>query len=103
LTCEVIISPRAWAQLAALYDYIADSSSEEIAENYITAIIAHCHGLSTFPKRGTQRNDIRPGIRIMGFRRRVSIAFEVSETAVIILGIFYGGQNFEALLSDSED
>ena len=39
----------------------------------------------------------------MGFRRRVSIAFEVSETAVIILGIFYGGQNFEALLSDSED
>jgi toxin ParE1/3/4 len=103
LTYQVIFSPEAWAQLAALYDYIADASSEAIADKYISAIIAYCRNLSTFPKRGAQRDDLRPGIRIFGFRRRVSIAFAISETAVTILGIFYGGQNLEALLKEPED
>ncbi|WP_424170241.1 type II toxin-antitoxin system RelE/ParE family toxin [Terracidiphilus sp.] len=49
MTYEVIVSPRARAQLIALYDYIADSSTEEIADNYTSAILAHCRGLSTFP------------------------------------------------------
>jgi len=103
LTYEVIVSPRARAQLIALYDYIADSSTEEIADNYTSAILAHCRGLSTFPKRGAQRDNIRSGIRIFGFRRRVSIAFQIGETSVTILGVFYGGQNFEALLKEGED
>jgi toxin ParE1/3/4 len=45
--------------------------------------------------RGAQRNDIRPGLRVFGFRRRGSIAFEVKAEVVTILGIFYGGQNFD--------
>lgn len=44
------------------------------------------------------RDDIRPGIRIVGFKRRVSIAFTIEDQRVIFLGIFYGGQNFEAIL-----
>jgi plasmid stabilization system protein ParE len=103
LIYEVIFTPEVWAQLAVLNDYIADASSEEIAERYITALVRHCYKLETFPKRGTRRDDLRPGIRILGFRRRVSIVFEVSGTAVTILGIFYGGQDFEAMLKEPED
>jgi hypothetical protein len=36
-----------------------------------------------------------PGLRVIGFERRVTIAFLVTETAVLIEGIFYGGQDFE--------
>jgi toxin ParE1/3/4 len=54
-----------------------------------------CESLKTFPMRGSRRDDIRPGLRVFGFRRRVSIAFEVTGDVVTILGIFYGGQNFQ--------
>jgi len=46
--------------------------------------------------RGAQRDDVRPGVRVFGFRKRVSIVFDVEGLTVTILGIFYGGQDFEA-------
>ncbi|WP_319023043.1 hypothetical protein [Mesorhizobium sp. B1-1-8] len=33
------------------------------------------------------------GLRIVGYRRAVSIAFAVESERVLILGIFYGGRN----------
>jgi toxin ParE1/3/4 len=43
---------------------------------------------------------LRPGVRIVGFKRRVTIAFSVADTAVEILGVFYGGRSFESALAD---
>jgi plasmid stabilization system protein ParE len=57
--------------------------------------VKQCDSLKTFPNRGTQRDDIRPGLRVFGFRRRVAITFDVTDDLVTILGIFYGGQRFE--------
>ena len=37
-----------------------------------------------------------PGLRTTGFERRVTIAFVVASDTVLIEGIFYGGQDFEA-------
>ena len=59
-----------------------------------------CNGLSTFPLRGTQRDDLLPGLRVTGFERRVTIAFVVTADAVLIEGIFYGGRDFEAEFRD---
>ncbi|MGB5087418.1 MAG: type II toxin-antitoxin system RelE/ParE family toxin [Methylocystis silviterrae] len=58
--------------------------------------------LETFPERGTRRDDLRPGLRTIGFRRRVTIAFAVETDAVTIIGIFYGGQDLEAALQIDE-
>jgi toxin ParE1/3/4 len=82
-------------QLVNLYAYIAEASGEQRATNFVSALIAFCAGLTTFPHRGTQRPDIRPGVRTIGFRRRVTVAFEISDDRVLILGIFYGGQDFD--------
>jgi toxin ParE1/3/4 len=38
---------------------------------------------------------LRPGLRTIGFRRRVTIAFAVEAEVVTIIGVFYGGQDFE--------
>lgn len=43
-----------------------------------------------------------PGLRIVGFRRRISIAFSVEKDVVSILGIYYGGVDFEVDFRDEE-
>lgn len=92
---HVIFTPEAQDQLAALYGYIAEAASPEIAERYTNAIVTHCEGLQTFPKRGACRDDIRPGLRITNYKKRTVIAFAVEMEQVSIIGIYYGGQNYE--------
>jgi toxin ParE1/3/4 len=101
----VIFTPIAEQQLTNLYSYISDENGEVRAEGYVKRIIADCKNLSLFPERGSKREDIRPNLRVKGFARRITIAFVVhNETnSVIIHGIFYGGQNFEQLLNDTEE
>ena len=97
---SVVFSPQAEAQLLALFSQIAAASSPEIAAHYTDAIVQQCETLSTFPMRGAGRDDLHPGLRVFGFRRRVSIAFEVDDGSVTIAGIFYGGQNLETVFDD---
>lgn len=98
----VLFAPEAEAQLIALFRYIAREANPDIADNYVAAIIAHCEKLSDFPERGTPREDIRPGLRTLSFRRRVTIAYAFDGASVTILGIYYGGQDFAALIAWEE-
>ncbi len=94
----VEFAPEALEQLAALYRYIATAASPEVAQRYTEAIVTYCEELRTFPRRGNQRDDIRPGLRITNYRKRAVIAFAVDAKRVSIVGVFYGGQDFEAAL-----
>ena len=102
---RVVFSPEAEEQLAALYRYIAAAASPVVAARYTEAIVCYCESLATFPHRGTQRSDVRPGLRVTHYKKRTVIAFIVNPDQVVIVGIFYGGQNFEAILHepDSDD
>lgn len=64
-------------------------------------MVATCEGLALFPLRGVPREDIRPGLHVTHHKGRTLIAYAVDEDTrtVSVLGIFYGGQNFEAVLS----
>jgi toxin ParE1/3/4 len=95
----VVFSPEADHDLAAIYSWIADSASEIVALGYVERIHGACLSLSLASERGTLRNDVRPGLRTVGFERRATIAFEVTDDTVLILRIFYGGQDWEAALS----
>ncbi len=83
-----------------LFDYIADAESSELAEPFTAAIVNHCRLLQSFPCRGTMRDDVRPGLQVTHYKKRAVIAFAVEETekTVFIIGLFYGGQNYEAVL-----
>ena len=96
----VIFTPEAQDQLAALYRYIAAAATPTTAERYTNTIVTHCEELRTFPNRGALRDDIRPGLRITNFKKRTVIAFAVNADLVSIIGIYYGGQNYEAALLD---
>lgn len=52
---------------------------------------------------GVAREDLRPGLRTIGFRRRVVIAFSVTDATVEVHGVFYGGRDYETLLRDDAD
>lgn len=97
---EVSFRPLAEADLLGLYRFIAEEAGHEVAGAYIDRIEAACLALETFPRRGTRRDDIRPGLRTMGFERRATIVFQVKRTEVVIVRIFYGGQDYEPVLQD---
>jgi toxin ParE1/3/4 len=97
---KVIFTLRAERHIDALHEYITDNASESRADAYVARIVTFCMGLSTFPLRGQKRDDLLPGLRTTGFERRVTIAFIVTDNIVLIEGIFYGGQDFEATFQD---
>lgn len=94
----VVFAPEAEDDLIALYDWVADRAGEATAIGYIARIEAFCTGLETAPERGHLRNDIRPGLRILGFERRLTIAISVDEHRVTILRLFYGGRDWDDML-----
>ncbi|WP_235682074.1 type II toxin-antitoxin system RelE/ParE family toxin [Sphingobium yanoikuyae] len=71
-----------------------------ISRRFTDGIVEHIGKLTDFPRRGTMRDDLRTGLRTIAWRRRVTIAFAVEEAIVVIIGIFYGGRDFESLLSE---
>lgn len=93
MTHRVVFSPEASEDLLGLYDYIAARSGGVQALRYIERIERWCEGLRRFPERGVVRDDIRSGVRVMGFERRVTIAFRVLPDTVTILRILYGGRD----------
>jgi toxin ParE1/3/4 len=95
---KVSFRPEAEADLIALYEYIAACAGLRIAGGYIERIEAACMSLAHVPERGTKRDDILPGLRTIGFERRVTIAFRVLKARVEIVTIAYGGRDFESTL-----
>lgn len=64
----------------------------------MNGIIDHIMTLSEFPERGTQRRVVHAGLRVLSWRRRVSIAFFVEDRQVLIAGVFYGGRDYDTFL-----
>ena len=105
MTYTVRFAPEAADQLEALYRYVASSASPTVAADHVDAIVAHCEGLAVFPHRGTMRDDIRPGLRTSSYKKRAVIATFVDDEAeqITILGVFYGGQDYDTILSGSDN
>jgi plasmid stabilization system protein ParE len=65
--------------------------------------VTYCESLQALPHRGIQRDDIRLGLRITSCRKRVVIAFEADANQVAMLGVFYGGQDYEAAFHEEKE
>lgn len=74
----------------------------EIAARFTGGIVTYCESLSTLPARGNRRDDIRPGLRVTSYRKRVAIAFHVDEDRVVNIGVVYGGQDYAPALLEEE-
>jgi plasmid stabilization system protein ParE len=65
---RVVFTPEALTQLEAIEDYIARHAGDRVAGDFVDAIVERCSRLDLFPQRGVPRDDMRPGLRVLGFR-----------------------------------
>lgn len=92
----IVYDPQALDDLEAIHDWIARHGSERTADRYEQRITAFIEQLRNFPERGTQRDDLQPGLRTIGFERRVSVAYSMAGDRVRIVRVLYGGRQFDS-------
>lgn len=89
------------------FDYVSITTHVErwtddraLADRTVDAIRGFIRSLGALPHRGTLRDDLRPGLHIAPFKKRTAVAFVVDDAArtVTVLRVFYGGQDYEAVL-----
>lgn len=97
---RLLLRPSARADLAEISRYIYKrSGSKRVAVEYVRRVREWCAHLLTFPEAGRARDDLRRGVRIVAFERRIVIAYMVLPTGDIEIGrFFYGGRNYEAII-----
>jgi toxin ParE1/3/4 len=92
---EVAFHPFADADLEAIYFFIAkDSPRRAIA--FVRQIRRFCETLKSMPLRGRSRGDLVEGVRTIVFKRRVIVAYRVKPSEILILRLFYAGQNIDS-------
>jgi toxin ParE1/3/4 len=91
---EVVFSAEAEMQLQEIETYLAERFYPVNAERFIQRLAQACLSLAAAPHRGTKRDDLIPGLRMIGFERRVTIYFKLVENQVLIVSILYGGRTF---------
>lgn len=99
---RVVLSPEAADDLAGIYDWVSERASPRVAIGYLHRLERYLQGMSAGSERGRLRPDIRPGLRTVGFERRLTIAFVVDDEAVTILRVFGPGRAWEDELDDSD-
>jgi toxin ParE1/3/4 len=102
---KLFLRPAAADDLTAIYDYIAEQSgSPERAIGYLRRIREWCDRLKEFPESGRARDDLRPGVRIITFERRVVIAYTILPSGSVEIGrVLYGGRDYEAIIGGERD
>src|ERR1700752_691516 len=93
------VSPEAESELLNIWYYVAkESGNTEIADRLIDSIAARFYLLDRPPHIGRRRDeDLRPGLRSFAVREYV-IIYRVEKQDVLILHIFRGSRDLEALL-----
>jgi len=97
---QVVVAAAARDDLLAIYDHVLRNTSQATALAYVERIEAWLATFDVASERGTRRDDLRPSLRTIGFERRVTAAFVVSGERVVILRLFYAGQDWGAALRD---
>jgi toxin ParE1/3/4 len=94
----VVLALEALADLQDILDWIAVAAGPRVAVQYVDRLEAYCDGLAFVSYRGQDRSDLRPGLRVVAFKRRITIAFRVSDDSVTVLRIFRAGRDWESLI-----
>jgi toxin ParE1/3/4 len=99
---KVAFGPESESDLDAIYEYIVEKGFPNNALRFTESIVRFCMTLGAAPNRGTQRFNVLPGLRTIGFHHTVEIVFQVrdKEKEVRIVRVLHGGQDVERALSE---
>jgi toxin ParE1/3/4 len=99
---KVLFSDGFFVDLEGIHNQIAFLAWLTIAHAYIDRIETFCDGFDLASERGTRRDDLLPGLRVIGFEKRVSLLVRVMEDHVLFTRAFYGGQDWEAAFREDD-
>ena len=85
---RLVMTSQARQQFRELRRSIASVSGSEVtARNYMSALTDYIEQLPDFPLRGQAFSLHHPGMRIIGFRKTLLIAFLVTNDCVAVLSV----------------
>lgn len=90
---KVRFSESAWQDFDAIYDWVADRADPDIARKYLERLQESCEALRDYPRRGSPRDDVAPGLRTVAFEHRALIVYTVNPDRVLILRILHHGRD----------
>jgi toxin ParE1/3/4 len=95
------VAPEAEVELDNIWYYVAKASgSIEVADRVIDTITERFYLLACYPHIGRHREeDLRPGLRSFPVGEYV-IVYRIEEQDVLILHVFRGSRDLEALLRE---
>ncbi|WP_372422772.1 type II toxin-antitoxin system RelE/ParE family toxin [Salinarimonas chemoclinalis] len=92
--------PEALRDLHAISVAIAESSaSAQVASAYTKRLRERCERIGDAPFGGRARDELRPGLRTIAYKRSVVIAYTIRDDHVEIAKIFMRGRKYEDLFS----
>jgi toxin ParE1/3/4 len=93
------LSPEAEAELDEIWWYIVqESGSTDTARNVIASITQRFDLLARYPRLGRRRDDLRPGLRSYPAGNYL-ILYHVEERDVLVIHVFRGRRDIDALIS----
>lgn len=99
---RVELDPVAIADRESIREHVSRAAGTSTAEHLIDRLLTHIEGFDIFPKRGRARDEIRPGLRTIGWRRIATLVYLVDDNSerVVFLGVPYRGRDVEGALRD---
>lgn len=94
---EIILTADARDDITDLYDFIANRDGAQRAIAYVERFQAWLAELAHFPERGMNRNDLFPGLRLLAYRRQLTVAIQVQTERVFVLRVAYRGRDIDGL------
>lgn len=97
----VAYRPEAREDLAPVFRAVLDvSRNADVAERFVRRIFERCERIGDAPHGGRPRDDLEPRLRTVPFERSAVIAYRVEGDRALVVNVFYGGRDFEALYRD---
>lgn len=100
---RVLYHRQAQADLRDIRNWISFRVSPQFARDYLRRIRLRTENLASGSERGSLRDDIRPGMRVIGLMASISVIFVVQNDQVVILRVLHGGQDWTSAVPDTDD
>ncbi len=89
---RVELGPEALADLDSLAALIEGDGGPARADAYLARLRRRIAALATFPDGGRPLPALGPGIRLLGFERRVALVYRRTQDRVVVLRVLYAGR-----------
>jgi toxin ParE1/3/4 len=100
----VIYREEAIADIEQIVGYLRDQGASLMAAHaFVDRMEARCQRIGGVPEGNPLRPDLGPGIRLAPFERSAIILYCLTDAAVEIVRIYYGGRDYQSLLGDKRD